>query len=601
MSNESKKLRRREEISDAFKWDLTKLYADDAQWEEDFKAVRALTDEVAAYAGRLGESADVLLEVLEKKDGLSRKLGNIYVYSRMKKDEDNRIAKYQAMSEKAQSLSVETSMKLSFFTPEMIEIPEEKLEGFLKEKEGLKVYEFFFKDLMRQKEHVLSKQEEQIIAQFGEIVSAPGNIFRMINNADIKFGTIQDADGEEVEVTHGTYIKLMESSDRRVRKEAFKALYSAYEKQKNTLASTYNYSTKGDVMYAKLRKYESALGQELSGDMIPLDVYDNLIETVHEHIDVMYRYVNVRKKMLNLGELHFYDLYTPIVKEADRNIPYDEGLDIIRAGLKPMGDEYISIMNKGFESSWVDVYENQGKTSGAYSFGTYDSPPYIMLNYTNTIKDVFTTAHEMGHSMHSYFTRNTQPYVYGGHSIFTAEVASTVNEALLMDYMIENSKDKSEKMYLLNYYLEQFRSTLFRQTMFAEFEKLTHEAVESGEVLTSEWLCDEYLKLNQLYYGDNIVYDDEIKMEWARIPHFYSAFYVYKYATGYSAAIELSKQIREEGEPARNRYIEFLKSGDSDYPTNLLKKAGVDMTNPEPIRSAMKTFRNLVEQFEMFV
>lgn len=601
MSNDSKKLKQREEISDEFKWDLTKMYTNDAQWEEDFKIVRALTDEVASYAGRLSESADVLLEVLEKKDQLSRKLGNIYVYSRMKKDEDNRIAKYQAMSEKAQSLSVETSMKLSFFTPEMIEISQEKLEAFLKEREGLKVYAFYFKDLMRQKEHVLSKQEEQIIAQFGEIVSAPGNIFRMINNADIKFGTIKDADDEEVEVTHGTYIKLMESPDRRVRKEAFKALYSAYEKQKNTLASTYNYSTKGDVMYAKLRKYPSALGQELSGDMIPLDVYDNLIKTVHEHIDIMYRYVNVRKKMLNLSELHFYDLYTPIVQEADRNIPYKEGLDIIRAGLKPMGDDYISIMNKGFDSSWIDVYENQGKTSGAYSFGTYDSPPYIMLNYTNTIKDVFTTAHEMGHSMHSYFTRNTQPYVYGGHSIFTAEVASTVNEALLMDYMIKNSKDKSEKMYLLNYYLEQFRSTLFRQTMFAEFEKMTHEAVEAGEVLTSEWLCDEYLKLNKLYYGDNIVYDDEIKMEWARIPHFYSAFYVYKYATGYSAAIELSKQIREEGETARNRYIEFLKSGDSDYPTNLLKKAGVDMTNPEPIRSAMKTFTNLVEQFEMFV
>lgn len=601
MSNDSKKLKKREEIDDTYKWDLTKMYVDDTQWEQDFDIVRELTKELEGYTGRLGESADILLEVLEKKDKLSRKLGNIYVYSRMKKDENNRIAKYQAMNEKAQSLSVETSMKLSFFTPEIIEIPSEKLDAFIQENKNLKVYEFFLRDLIRQKDHVLSKEEEQIIAQFGEIASAPSSIFRMINNADIKFGSIIDAEGEEVEVTHGNYIKFMESSDRRVRKEAYEALYSSYEKQKNTLASTYNYSTKGDVMYTKLRKYDSSLSRELNDDMIPLDVYDNLIETVHEHIDIMYRYVKVRKKILNLDQLHFYDLYTPIVQEAERNISYQEGLNIIREGLKPLGEEYISIMNKGFESSWVDVYENEGKTSGAYSFGTYDSPPYILLNYTNTIKDVFTVAHEMGHSMHSYFTRKNQPYVYGGHSIFTAEVASTVNESLLMNYMIENSKDKSEKMYLLNYYLEQFRSTLFRQTMFAEFEKLTHEAVEAGEVLTSEWLCDEYLKLNKLYYGDDIVYDDKIKMEWARIPHFYSAFYVYKYATGYSAAIELSRQIKQEGEKARNRYIEFLKSGDSDYPTNLLKKAGVDMTNPKPIRNAMKTFGNLVEQFEMFV
>ncbi len=601
MSHDSKKLKKREEIEENYKWDLKKMYADDEAWEKDFNTAREKTEEIRQYEGRLGESAHTLFEALSKKDQLSRIIGNIYVYARMKKDEDNRITKYQAMSEKAQSLSVEIGTKLSFFIPEITEIPEEKLLAFIDEDEELKVYEFLLKDLIRLKKHVLTKQEEYIVAQFGELVSAPENIFRMINNADIKFGFIKDEEGEEIEVTHGRFIKLLESSDRRIRKDAFDALYTAYEKQKNTLASTYNYSAKGDAVSAKLRRHDSSLAQELSGDNIPVEVYDNLIKTVHENIELMYRYIKVRKRILNLKELHVYDLYTPMVKEADRNIPYEEGLKIITKGLTPLGEEYISIMDEGFNSRWIDVYENEGKTSGAYSFGTYDSPPYIMLNYTNTIKDIFTTAHEMGHSMHSYYTRHHQPYVYGGHSIFTAEVASTVNEALLMEYMIQHARDKTEKMYLLNYYMEQFRSTLFRQTMFAEFEKMAHGAVESGEVLTVDWLCDNYYKLNQFYYGDELIHDDKIRMEWARIPHFYSAFYVYKYATGYSAAIELSRQIMEGGSLNRNRYIDFLKSGNSDYPINLLKKAGVDMEKPEPVANALKTFEKLVEQFEMFV
>lgn len=601
MSEDSKKLKKREEIDDAYKWDLEKMYGNDSEWEKDFNTVKEKSKELQLYAGKLGESAQVLYEALEKKDQLSRLLGNIYVYSRMKKDEDNRIAKYQAMNERAQSLAVEIGTSLSFFTPEILEIPEEKVISYINEYEPLKVYEFLLRDLMRQKRHVLSKEEEFIVAQFGEIMSAPENIFRMINNADMKFGIIKDEDGDEIEVTHGRFLNLLESSNRRVREDAFKTLYAAYDKQKNTLASTFNYSTKGDVVGAKLRKYDSSLAEALDGDNIPLDVYDNLIQTVHENINLMHRYIDVRRKMLNLEELHIYDLYTPLVQEIDKKIPYEQGLDLIRKGLKPMGEEYLSIMNNGFNSGWVDVYENEGKTSGAYSFGTYDSDPYIMLNYTNSIKDVFTTAHEMGHSMHSYYSRKNQPYVYGGHSIFTAEVASTANEALLMEYMINNSQDRSEKMYLLNYFLEQFRGTLFRQTMFAEFEKRTHEAIEAGEVLTKEWLCEEYYKLNQFYYGNGLVHDEEIKMEWSRIPHFYSAFYVYKYATGYSAAIELSRKILDQGEPARNKYIDFLKSGNSDYPIQLLKNAGVDMTTPEPIRNALKTFEKLVEQFEMFV
>lgn len=598
---DSKKLKRREEISDIYKWDLTRMYESDQKWEEDFDKARQLVKELQTFEGKLGDSAEKLLQALQKKDQLSRILGNIFVYARMKKDEDNRISKYQAMSEKAQAFSVEIGTILSFFTPEILEISEDKILSFLQQNKDLQTYEFLLKDLMRQKKHVLSKQEEYIVAQFGEVTSAPESIFRMINNADIKFGYIEDQDGDEVEVTHGTFIKFLESSNRKVREDAFKAIYDAYGKQKNTLAATYNYSTKGDVVSAKLRKYASSLEQALDGDNIPEEVYTNLIDTVHENIDLMHRYIEIRKKMLNLDELHIYDLYTPMVSEIDRHIPYEECLKILNDGLNPMGDEYISIMNDGFKSGWIDVYENEGKTSGAYSFGTYDSPPYIMLNYTNSIKDVFTTAHEMGHSMHSYYSRKNQPYIYGGHSIFTAEVASTVNEALLMDYMINNAKDRSEKMYLINYFMEQFRGTLFRQTMFAEFEKLTHEAVEAGEVLTMEWLCEKYYALNQFYYGKGLTHDKDIQMEWARIPHFYSAFYVYKYATGYSAAIELSRQILDKGEEARNRYIEFLKSGNSDYPIQLLNKAGVDMSSPKPIRNAMKTFEKLVEQFEMFV
>ncbi|NLK73338.1 MAG: oligoendopeptidase F [Clostridiales bacterium] len=601
MAQDSKRLKKREEIDNKYKWNLQDMYPDDEVWEKDFASVREKAKELEGYSGRLGENSEVLFEALDKKDQLSRMLGNIYVYARMKKDEDNNITKYQAMSEKAQALSVEIGTQLAFFTPEIIDIPEERLLSFIDENEKLKVYEFLLKDLMRQKQHVLSKQEEYIIAQFGELVSAPESIFRMINNADIKFGYIKDDEGDDIEVTHGRFISFLESPNRRIREDAFNALYAAYEKQKNTIASTYNYSTKGDVVLAKLRKYNSSLEEALDGDNIPIKVYDNLIQTVHENIDLLHRYINVRKKMLNLDDLHIYDLYTPIVKEVDRKIPYEEGLRIIEKALQPMGEEYVTIMKEGFHGGWIDVYENEGKTSGAYSFGTYDSFPYILLNYSDTIKDVFTIAHEMGHSMHSYYSRRNQPYVYGGHSIFTAEVASTVNEALLMDYMIQQSKDKTEKMYLLNYFMEQFRGTLFRQTMFAEFEKMTHEAVEAGEVLTKDWLCNTYYDLNKFYYGNELIHDKAIQMEWARIPHFYSAFYVYKYATGYSAAIELSRKILDEGKIARNRYIDFLKSGNSNYPIELLKIAGVDMASPKPIRNAMKTFKELVEQFEMFV
>lgn len=596
-----KKMKTREEIDEKYKWNLQEIYEDESMWENEFQLVKEKAKAFSKYAGRLSESADILYEAFYKKDEISRVLENVYVYARMKKDEDNRVDRYQAMSEKAQSLAAETSMHMSFFTPEVLEIPEEKLFQFIKENKGLQLYEYIIKDLIRQKKHVLSKTEESLIAQFSEITSASGSIFRMINNADIKFGTITDEDGDEVEVTHGKYINFMESHDRRVRKDAFEALYAAYEKQKNTLASTYNYNVKTGVTYTKIRRYDNAVTSALDSENIPVEVYSNLISSVNDRLDLLHRYIEVRRKMLKIDEVHMYDMYTPLVEMPKKNINYEEAIEIVKRGLQPMGEEYIEILGKGLSSRWVDVYENEGKTSGAYSFGSYDSPPYVLLNYNYSLKDVFTIAHEMGHSMHSYYTRKNQPYIYGGHSIFTAEVASTVNESLLMNYLIENSKDDKEKLYLLNFYIEEFRSTFFRQTMFAEFEKLTHEAVEAGEILTAEWLCSEYMKLNKKYFGEKVAYDSQIAMEWSRIPHFYSAFYVYKYATGFSAAIELSRKILQEGEQARNNYINFLKSGDSDYPINLLQRAGVDMKSKEPILNAIGVFEKLVEQIEKFV
>ncbi len=596
-----KEIKTRDKIDQKFQWKIEAMYSDDEQWKIDYKTVEDKAKDFVEYSGRLGESPKVLMEALQKKDNIWLVLEKVYVYARMKKDEDNRVTKYQAMSDKASSLIAKTSSYLSFFTPELLEIPEEKLKGFLEAEKGLKLYEHAINDLLREKAHVLSKTEENLMAQFSEIAGSTNDIFSMINNADIKFGSIMDEDGDEVEVTHGRYGGFMESHARRVRKEAFEHMYQAYENLKNTLATTYNYNTKTDVIMARIRKYNSARDAALSGDNIPTTVYDNLINTVNSRLDLLHRYVEVRRKLLGIDKVHMYDMYVPLVEMPKKELSYEQALDIMREGLAPMGEHYLNKMNEGIAAGWIDVYENEGKTSGAYSFGSYDSMPYILLNYNGKLKDVFTIVHEMGHSMHSYYTRQNQPFVYGGHSIFTAEVASTVNEALLMHHLIKNSKNPEEKKYLLNLYIEAFRTTLFRQTMFAEFEKITHEAVEKGEVLTAEWLSEEYGKLNRKYYGENVAYDPQIAMEWSRIPHFYRAFYVYKYATGYSAATAISEKILTEGAGARDAYIDFLKTGESDYPIELLKIAGVDMSKPEPIIQAMNAFEKLVVEIEKLV
>lgn len=595
----TKELKTRDQIDSKYKWNIEAMIPDESVISGELETIKK---EAEAYredfAGRLTESADTLLAAFQKRDDIWRRLEKIYVYARMRRDENNAETKYQAMVDQCNSVIAAVSASMAFFTPELLSASEEIILAYIDAAPGLEIYRFAICDTMRQKAHILTQAEENILAQMSEITGATNDIFTMLNNADIKFGTIIDEDGDETKVTHGNFIKFMESHDRDVRKNAYNAVYDAYKELINTIASAYNYNTKTDVVSARIRKYESARAAALSGDNIPAEVYDNLVAEVHKNLPAMHRYVELRKKLLGVDKLYMYDMYVPLIKLPETSVSFEEGLDIMRDALQPLGEEYLTKMNKGIEEGWIDVYENKGKTSGAYSFGCYDSYPYILLNYTDTLKDVFTIIHEMGHSMHSRYTRDEQPYIYGSHSIFTAEVASTVNESLLMQHLLRTEDEKEMRKYLLNMHLEEFRTTLFRQTMFAEFEDITHKAIESGETLTAEWMCQQYEDLNAQYYGSVVEKDDVIRYEWARIPHFYNAFYVYKYATGYSAATAISKKILTEGKPAAQDYIRFLKTGESDHPIELLKIAGVDMSSPLPVQQAMETFNQLLDEFE---
>ena len=598
----SKDLKKRDQIDSKYKWNIEAMIPDESVIDDHLKQI---SEDAAGYtekfAGNLTSSGETLLAALKARDDIWQRLEKIFVYARMRRDENNAENRYQAMSDRCQSVIAAVSAAMSFFTPELLSAPEEKILGYLDTTDGLEVYSFLIKDTLRQKAHVLSAAEENILAQMSEVTGATNDIFTMLNNADIRFAEITDEDGDKVRVTHGNYIRFMESHNRQVREEAYNAMYDSYKGLINTIASAYNYNTKNDVISSRIRKYPSARAAALSGDNIPGEVYDNLVSAVNRNLPSMHRYVDLRKKMLGVDKLHMYDMYVPLIEIPDRKVSYEEGLDIMRRALEPLGSEYIEKMNQGISEGWIDVYENEGKTSGAYSFGSYDSYPYILLNYTDTLKDVFTIIHEMGHSMHSRYTRDAQPYIYGSHSIFTAEVASTVNESLLMQYLLKNAGDTEMRKYLLNLHIEEFRTTLFRQTMFAEFEDMTHKAIEDGQVLTADWMCSIYDELNARYYGPAVEKDDTIKYEWARIPHFYNAFYVYKDATCYSAATAISGKILKEGRPAADRYIEFLKTGESDYPIELLKIAGVDMSTPEPVEKAMDTFNSLLDEFEKLI
>ena len=593
-----KKLKQRNEIPNEYKWNIEAMYPDESQWDKDVAESIEKAENFAKFQGKLTESASTLLEALRERDSIWQKLEHAFVYAAMKKDEDNRVDKYQAMDDKCGTAIAKVSASMSFFTPELLEASEETILGYIAEEDGLKQYEFLLKAALKEKEHILTAAEENILAQMSEVLGATNDVFKMLNNADMTFGTVVDEDGDEVTLTHGNYITFMESQDREVRKQAFTNMYEAYKKLNNTIATNYNYNTKTDVVGARIRKYASSLNAALDGNNIPTDVYRNLIAEVRKSLPVVHKYVELRKKVLGVEELQMYDVYVPMVNLPKKDISFEEAVEMMAEGLAPLGEEYINQVRAGIKEGWIDVYENQGKTSGAYSFGSYSSMPYILLNYTNTIKDVFTIVHEMGHSMHSHYTRKTQPYTYGDHSIFTAEVASTVNESLLIQHLLKTEKDPEMRKYLINFYIEEFRTTLFRQTMFAEFELLAHEELEKGGVLTPQWLNDTYEQLNTDYFGPAMGKDEYIKYEWSRIPHFYRGFYVYQYATGYSAATAISSKILNEGPEARDNYIEFLKSGSSNYPVELLKIAGVDMASPEPVKMAMETFKNLVDEFE---
>ncbi len=590
--------RKREDIAEEYRWQLGDIYKNQDEWEKDFNRVKELIEQIGPYQGRVGESAETLKQVLEILNEMQRKGDNLYVYSRMRRDEDNSNAEYQTLFDRAEGLSVQSSSAVAFVVPELLAMSREQVKEYEKAEPELAVYAHYFDELFRQKEHILGEKEERLLAMSADLSSASNNIFTMLNNADIKFPHIRDENGQEVELTKGRYGRFMESRDRRVRKDAYEGLYSSYKSLINTLAATLSSSIKRDIFYARARNYPSALHAALDQDNVPVEVYNQLITSVNNHLDSMYHYMKIRKKLLQVDPLYMYDIYVPLVADFDMKVTYEEAKEKTLQGLKPLGEEYLSVLRQGYQGRWIDVYENKGKTSGAYSWGTYDTHPYVLMNYDDKLDDLFTLAHEMGHSLHSYYSNQTQPYVYSQYSIFVAEVASTVNESLLIDHLLKNTDNPQEKMYLLNHYLEQFRGTVYRQTMFAEFEKITHERVEAGDALTPETLGEMYLELNKKYYGPEVEMDDNICVEWARIPHFYSAFYVYKYATGFSAATAIKQSILEEGQPAVDRYLNFLKSGSSDYPINLLQKAGVDLTTPEPVEKALSYFSKLLDEFE---
>lgn len=595
---EIEKLPARSEIAEADKWALEDLFLTDADWEAAVKQLEEQLAQLKGYAGKVSASADALYAYLTLADETENLFEKVLVYSNEKMHEDMGNSTYQGYAAQAQAAATRLSAAEAFFEPELLAMEESRLQGFLKEDPKLEKYRLLIDRIWRRKEHTLSAAGEEILAKTYEMATAPDDIFSMFNDADAKFGTIRDENGKEVELTHGRFVGFMESSDRRVRKEAFEALYQTYDQFKNTLAATYSANVKKAKFYADVRKYPSALAAALAPGNIPTEVYDNLIETVHRFLPAMYRYVALRKRTLGVEELHMYDVYVPLVADQTKKIPFAEAKEIVKRGLAPMGEEYVSHLEEGFDHRWIDVYENRGKRSGAYSWGAYGTHPYVLLNYQGKLDDVFTLAHEMGHALHSWYSNANQPYVYSGYLIFVAEVASTCNESLLMQYLLKESKDKKEKAYLLNHFIDQFKGTLFRQTMFAEFEKITHEMYAKGESLTAERLCAVYMDLNRKYFGEEMVSDPQIALEWARIPHFYTEFYVYQYATGFSCAIALSKRILEMGEAGVADYMKFLKGGCSKDPIELLKMAGVDISTPKPVEDALQLFEELVSELE---
>ena len=588
---------KRSEISDEYKWSVKDLYSSDELWNNDYEKALKSTQEKSSFEGCVMDSADTLADALsesEKDDYITERL---YVYAFMRYYEDTSDGTYQQMSGKAQMLAVKMSEKYSFLVPEIMAADDDKIARFL-DSDKIKPYRHLLCDMLAKKEHTCSQKEEKLLAMASQMADSPSDIFSKFNNADVKFGKVHDEHGDEKELTSAGFSVFMESRDRNVRKEAFYALYRQYKSYINTLAASYYGNVKQAVFFANARNYESTLQMYLSGSFIPESVYTNLIDTVNNNLDKMHDYVSLRKKTLGVDELHFYDIYAPLTSDYTVKVSYENAKETVLDALKILGDDYVSQVKKGYESGWVDVYENDGKRSGAFSWGAYGTHPYIFLNYTETLNDIFTLIHETGHAMHTYYSNETQPYTYAGYKIFVAEVASTCNEVILIDYLLKHSRSDEEKKYLYGHYLEQFKGTLFRQTMFAEFEMITHRMAQDGEVLNAESLCGTYKKLNEKYFGKDMVIDEEIAYEWARIPHFYTPFYVYQYATGFSAAVAIATKIINGDKEVLHGYREFLKGGSSMHPIELLSLCKIDMSKPDVIQDALNVFGSLIEDFK---
>lgn len=591
-------LKSREEMNELYTWDLTSIYADDAAQEADAEAVKAMFPKLAEFSGKLAEGPEVLADALDLIGEAARKMSNVYVYAHLKNDQDAANSTYQEMYAKATQLYGQFGETVAYFEPELNTIPEATLTQFIDENDRLKHYQQHLDNMVRGRAHVLPQDQELLLAQASEVFQGASNTFGLLNNADLVFPTITDEEGKEVQLTHSLYSKFLESSDRRVRKETFEKFYSVYDQFKNTMASILSTNIKVNNYDAKVHKFESARQAALFTNNIPESVYDTLVDTVNKRLDLLHRYVGLRKELLGLEDLEMYDMYTPLLGDAPIKMTYEEAKSITLEALAPLGEEYLAIMREAFEDRWIDLYENKGKRSGAYSSGTYDSKPYILMNWQDNVNWLYTLVHELGHSAHSYLTHKNQPYTYGSYSIFLAEIASTTNENLLTAYLLDKYEDPQVRLYIINHFLDGMKGTVYRQTQFAEFEHFMYQSDAAGQPLTQQFLSDNYRELNRKYYGEAVNSDSEVALEWSRIPHFYYNYYVFQYATGFSAATAFSKAILEGQEGALDKYLGYLKAGRSQYPIDIIKTAGLDMTQSDYIDAALDVFEQRLNEFE---
>ena len=590
-------LKKRQEIDDKYKWKLDKIFSTSDDFDRCFESFKKEAPSLMEFAGKLSDK-DNILGYLKLSEKLGREAEKLYVYAHMKSDEDTQNQENQARMNKIDAYMAEYASYSAYFVPEILSLKDGFIEDLINNDKDFKEYKFFLETILKEKPHILSKEKEELLALASDCLGTSESVYNMLTNADMTFGKIKDENGKEVEITEGNYSTYIKSKDRKVRENAFKTLFSEYKKFENTIATTLSSSIKTFNFGAKIRNYKGPLEASLKPNDIPVDVYKNAVKTINDNIKSLHRYVNVKKKLLGLKEIHMYDLYVPIIEIPKEHIEFDEAVAVANKALKPLGTVYLNIFNEGINSGWIDIYQNRGKKGGAYSWGAYDTMPYVLLNYNYELNDISTLVHEMGHSLHSYYSRKNQSYLYAGYTLFCAEVASTTNEALLIHYEIENEKDKKKKLFLINQELEQIRTTVFRQLMFAEFELYTHDALNEGEALTASDFNKKWHELNVKYFGPDMIVDEEIDIEWARIPHFYSDYYVYQYATGYAAATAFANSILDKKENAVEKYMGFLKRGGSLYPIDILKEAGVDMTTPKPIEATIRRFNELLDMIE---